>query len=817
MIPHEKTLISFPFFLVFFTTAHFLFPSFFPYFAAILADEMGLGKTAQLITYLGTLKALDNDAGPHLVVVPASLLENWQRELRRWCPNLRSVVYYGKHRLVVRKRLNTLREKLRRGESIEDDLSDLQDADVMAEAAATERLLEAEAHHDKNDGDPLGLDEMHESDDEFDVKHANVPENLASVQIPAAEPPAKTWDFNAALGAAPFNVMLTSYTLFERDSPDQRADREFLEGWQWSHLIMDEAHALKNRNAQRTTRLRRVANASRRRIMMTGTPLQNDLAELQNLMHFLLPKVFAVQGFENFSSMIQGDEREVQRLTDRMKQLLGPFVLRRLKTEVAGQLTEKKHATEFIEMTSRQKGMYEDSLESYRNQITNKVPDSVAAEGPEAVEKFLKVFGAKKINHVFTHLRKVAQHPLLVRHHYNDALVEQIATKAVEMNLFSGNVTLRRVTEELMAYSDYSLHAFCYNSGPEFQTYRLNTTHLMHSAKFQFLSTLLPKLKAAGSRPLIFSQWTAVLDVIEWLMDELRLPYVRLDGSTAVDERLATVDRFNTSDDVFAFLLSTRAGGQGLNLTGADTVILHDVDFNPQIDRQAEDRCHRLGQTKPVSVYRLVTKNSVDQDIFDMSQRKLKLDHAVLEGITSGRGAQQKEMAQERQQMGMILHNLFSGKTDYEAMVASAGPNEVDAAQKKAEQKRQQEKQEAVKLKAEEKADGSAVAVAAAVKVEQESAAAVATVVVVDSDTKQEVKKESENEHHLVSAAVVVGGGAAAVAAVNGVAVPVKNEGAAAAAPAAEPQRNQTFKLTMKAAPAPAVYEENGNQHKNPQ
>lgn len=103
-----------------------------------------------------------------------------------------------------------------------------------------------------------------------------------------------------------------------------------------------------------------------------------------------------------------------------------------------------------------------------------------------------------------------------------------------------------------------------------------------------------PSMQKAGSRPLIFSQWTALLDVMEWLMDELQLPYVRMDGSTAVEERLATVDKFNGSTDVFAFLLSTRAGGQGLNLVGADTVILHDVDFNPQIDKQAEDRCHRF-------------------------------------------------------------------------------------------------------------------------------------------------------------------------------------------------------------------------------
>lgn len=110
---------------------------------------------------------------------------------------------------------------------------------------------------------------------------------------------------------------------------------------------------------------------------------------------------------------------------------------------------------------------------------------------------------------------------------------------------------------------------------------------------------------APGSRVLIFSQWTSLLDIMEWFMQQHSHTYVRLDGSTLVEERLTIVDRFNEpSNGLFAFLLSTRAGGQGLNLTGADTVILHDVDFNPQVDRQAEDRCHRLGQSRPVTVYR---------------------------------------------------------------------------------------------------------------------------------------------------------------------------------------------------------------------
>ena len=269
--------------------------------AAILADEMGLGKTAQLITYLGITRDVEGDRGPNLVVVPASLLENWQRELRRWCPSPRVVVYYGKHRAAVRRRLDGLRQRLAAGEPVDDDLSDLTDPTLLAELAASDKLADAEAAGDleDDDDDPLGAAVLHESDDEFDVQREK------DGGAAAAEEPAPQWAMDAESVAAPFDVMLTCYTLFERDSPEQRLDRSFLEKWRWSHLVMDEAHALKNRAASRTTRLRRVANASKRRIMMTGTPLQNDLAELQSLLHFLLPAVFAEQGFEDLAGMLQ--------------------------------------------------------------------------------------------------------------------------------------------------------------------------------------------------------------------------------------------------------------------------------------------------------------------------------------------------------------------------------------------------------------------------------------------------------------------------------------------------------------------------------
>ncbi len=651
---------------------------------AILADEMGLGKTCQIISYLGAISALERDEGPHLVVVPASLLENWQRELDRWCPKLKSIVYYGKHRAVIRNRLRDLKSKMDAGIEVDDDLSDLQNEDILAEMAMHEKLAAERMSDDSDDCEDVAPGGGYGSDQDYDER-AEREGNTVTGKPKIVVPPPPSWNYAEALPKAPFNVLLTSYTLFERDSNEQRKDREFLEGWKWSHIIMDEAHALKNKEAQRTTRLGRVASVSRRRIMMTGTPLQNDLFELQNLLQFLLPQVFAnkVDAFGDLAEMANNDG-EVEKLTDSMKQLLGPFVLRRLKTEVAGQLTPKQHHTRFIEMSPEQQELYVAAVDLMKSQIDSQIrtpaaSSSVQGRDEASLKKFISSIGAKKINHLFSYLRKIAQHPLLVRSNYSNADVAAIAKKAVAHGSFSGDVTFKKVFDELLTYSDYAIHAFCYGAGPDFAMHTLTQEHMMASCKFRFLAVLLPKLKEAGSRPLIFSQWTSMLDIIEWLMDVLQLPYVRLDGSTAVDERLATVDRFNNgTDDVFAFLLSTRAGGQGLNLTGADTVILHDVDFNPQIDRQAEDRCHRLGQTKPVSVYRLITKATVDQNIYGMSLRKLKLDHAVLDGITTGAGAKSKQNAQERQHMGTILRQLLNGEEKYDEMAEQVAKMEAE-------------------------------------------------------------------------------------------------------------------------------------------
>eukprot|EP00753_Platysulcus_tardus_P011376 PLAT3286.7.p1 GENE.PLAT3286.7~~PLAT3286.7.p1 ORF type:complete len:211 (+),score=113.51 PLAT3286.7:65-634(+) len=162
----------------------------------------------------------------------------------------------------------------------------------------------------------------------------------------------------------------------------------------------------------------------------------------------------------------------------------------------------------------------------------------------------------------------------------------------------------------------------------------------MQSAKVQKLAKLLPQLvHEEDRRVLLFSQFTIMLDVLELVMDRLGFEYRRFDGSTPVSERQQLVDEFQTDDSIKVLLLSTRAAGQGVNLTAASAVILHDMDFNPQMDRQAQDRCHRIGQTREVKVFKLYTKGTVEETILASAKRKVDVDRAVMGQLEGGGSA----------------------------------------------------------------------------------------------------------------------------------------------------------------------------------
>ena len=244
------------------------------------------------------------------------------------------------------------------------------------------------------------------------------------------------------------------------------------------------------------------------------------------------------------------------------------------------------------------------------DEATRTVYDSILATHIQKKEN-----GAAAQQHLFTALRKAANHPLLLRtRHTTEEAKTHLAKQLYQYGYFGRHetCTINHVRQELEKFSDFGLHCAALElieenklRREELGRYLLEEQDLFSSPKFERLRVLLPELVENGHRILIFSQWTLCMDLLACLMESLGLAFLRLDGSTKISERQELIDEFNTDSSIPVFLLSTRAGGMGINLTAADTCIIHDLDFNPFNDIQAEDRCHRIGQKKPVTVYKV--------------------------------------------------------------------------------------------------------------------------------------------------------------------------------------------------------------------
>jgi len=358
------------------------------------------------------------------------------------------------------------------------------------------------------------------------------------------------------------NVIICSYEIC-------MIEHAVLRRLDYEYIIVDEAHRLKN-NASKFSRTLRTEFRSNHRLLITGTPLQNNLRELWSLLNFLLPDLFS--SADDFESMFDfgNSEDEQAKIFQQLRTLLKPFLLRRLKVNVTKDLPPKTELILFVGMTALQKDVYKKLLLKEMNLIQSACD----------VDKVSKT----SLLNLVMQLRKCTNHPYL----------------------FDG-------------VEDMSLDPF--------------GEHLIaNCGKLLLLDKLLAKLKLAGSRVLIFSQMTRILDILEDYCAIRQHNYCRIDGSTSGEDRQTAMDEFNAPEsELFVFLLTTRAGGLGINLQTADIVIIYDSDWNPQMDLQAMDRAHRIGQTKPVFVYRLVTKDTVEQRILERAELKLRLDAMVIQ------------------------------------------------------------------------------------------------------------------------------------------------------------------------------------------
>jgi len=552
----------------------------------ILADEMGLGKTVQTIAFLAWLnqqskKSNNNEGGgdgtpqrqrPHLIVVPASVLSNWMNEFKKFAPDMTVVKYHGNMNEREEIRCELDRFLHRRGNDVEE----------------------------------------------------------------------------------PLDAVLTTFSYFSSDS--NKGDRSFLRKFEFDYLVVDEGHTLKNPKGLRYKNLNKFQTSHR--LLLTGTPVQNSPKELMSLLCFLMPlfdrKTKSSKRKRGYDADEDDDNDGGERMLEyfvhleggslhgsaaayrKLKQLFAPFVLRRKKEDVLGQLLPPKTRTvEIVPMDEATRIAYESILSSHIEARKN------ARAKPTA-----KNYAAAQ-KHLFTTLRKAANHPLLLRNRYvTEEDKDNLARLALDYHWFGNDAscTLQLVKDELDKFSDYEIHCAALAMIDEsaarrkyLERYTLMENDLFCSPKFVRLRTLIPSLISDGHRILIFSQWTKVLDLMGHLMDHLDLGYLRLDGSTAVSERQDLIDTFNNDASLSVFLLSTRAGGMGLNLTSADTCILHDLDFNPFNDRQAEDRCHRIGQKKHVKIIKMVCGGTVDEDIYSIQERKAKMNEAIMEEESGGK------------------------------------------------------------------------------------------------------------------------------------------------------------------------------------
>ncbi|KAK9820162.1 hypothetical protein WJX72_006943 [[Myrmecia] bisecta] len=391
---------------------------------------------------------------------------------------------------------------------------------------------------------------------------------------------------------ARFHVLLTSYEFLMG-----KADRPRLARLHWKYLIIDEGHRLKNADCKLNAELKHYRTDCR--LLLTGTPLQNKLEELWALLNFLMPTLF--DSSDDFQQWFGSPERtlgldaedaeaallsqeESLLVTNRLHQVLRPFMLRRLKESVATELPDKVEHLLKVPASAYQQalcGLLEAEL--------------------------CKGKAIKGINNTAMELRNICNHPLLSRLH------PEGGERSLPGHVLPAEVRL--------------------------------------SGKLELLDRVLVKLHAAGHKVLLFSTMTRLLDILEDYLGWRGFDYLRLDGATSAAERGQLVDDFNApASKAFVFLLSIRAGGVGLNLQAADTVIMYDTDWNPQIDLQAQARAHRIGQKRQVLVLRMQTAGSIEERICSAAAEKRSFaDRSITGGFFD-----MKTSAEERRQY--LLH-----------------------------------------------------------------------------------------------------------------------------------------------------------------
>ncbi|KNG46781.1 iswi chromatin-remodeling complex atpase isw2 [Stemphylium lycopersici] len=611
----------------------------------ILADEMGLGKTIQTIAMLAHLWE-NKSYGPFLIAAPLSTTSNWVAEFEKWTPSMPVMLYHGDKRERERLRKTRLRNP----------------------------------------------------------------------------------------GTADFPIMVTSYEICMND-------RKYLTSFGWQFIIIDEGHRIKNLDCRLIRELQQFQSANR--LLITGTPLQNNLTELWSLLHFLLPTVFdklstfeswfdfsGLKDKESFEQLLS-EERQ-QYLVKSLHAVLKPFLLRRVKTDVESLMPKKREYVLYAPLTAMQRELYQAILDgTSRSYLEDKAVERLSiglssragtplsirssngsnkrkapndSSTPNKTTKTSRAGTPSSVASIRSRGRTKKNYEELSDHAYfanldkpeSEEEEEELGSDAEEEKIRAATfeIAKRQLMQKKLGNPIMQLRLCCnspYNFFNPFiradtdgtETFASETepdeTLVSTSGKMLLLDSLLPELITRGHKVLIFSQFTTTLDLLGYYLDLRAWNYSRIDGSVAQTDRQDQILAFNkpssgAEEAADIFILSTRAGGQGINLAAADTVILFDSDWNPQQDLQAMDRAHRIGQTRNVIVYRFATRNTVEQKLLESAEAKRRLEKLVIRkgGVRNDRGGTRAaDKEQEVEELQKLLRRSDGEKYDIDE--ASAG------------------------------------------------------------------------------------------------------------------------------------------------
>lgn len=484
----------------------------------IIGDEMGLGKTIQVISFMAGLHHSKQLTKPIIVVAPATVLRQWVNEFHKWWPPMRVSILHSS-------------------------------GSGMMNVPGERRLENSDEIHDR------------------------------TTQKKSSKAAKKIVDRVVQHG----HVLVTTYAGLQTYA-------DILISVDWGYAVLDEGHKIRNPNTAITIYCKELRTPNR--VILSGTPMQNNLIELWSLFDFVFPMRLGTlvnfrQAFEvpikqgGYANSTNLQILTAQKCAETLKATISPYLLQRLKIDVAADLPKKSEQVLFCKLTKPQREAYETFLASEEmTSILNRTRQSL--------------YGIDI-------LRKVCNHP--------DLLDPRLKGK------------------------------------PGYKWGNPNK-----SGKMQVVKALLQMWKGFGHKTLLFSQGVLMLDVIENFIKGLGgFNYLRMDGGTAVKDRQTLVDRFNNDPDMHVFLLTTKVGGLGTNLTGANRVIIFDPDWNPSTDVQARERAWRLGQKKEVTIYRLMTAGTIEEKIYHRQIFKQFLTNKVLKDPKQRQTFQMKD-----------LHDLFT-------------------------------------------------------------------------------------------------------------------------------------------------------------